>query len=284
MKSLSSAHRRYYPKPCGRERSRKNSRRLTRLFRAYREHGDAEALDILYREHLRLAAFCARKYVKRAADYDDLYQEACLGLLDALKRYDPDRGVEFSTYATYYIEGAVKQYFRDKGWPCSAPRSVKSLSLRVRDMARQLGRDPTRQEVLDDGTIPADKVDCALAAAQAWSAICLEPDDSAFASPASSPFLVCEDSSFDSIAFKLDMKAAAAKSLSFDELNALYLYYYQNLSKRAVAENMAVTENRVRRLLENAVKKLGRALEDEDDQVKASRSSADNGALIARYD
>ena len=263
MKSLSSAHRRYYPKPCGRERSRKNSRRLTRLFRAYREHGDAEALDILYREHLQLAAFCARKYTKRAADYDDLYQEACLGLLDALKRYDPERGVEFSTYAMHYIEGDVKQYFRDKGWPCSAPRSVKSLSLRVRDMERQLGREPTRQEVLDAGTIPPEKVDCALAAARAWSAVYLKPDGPSSERAATPDPLTYDDAELELMANRLDMKAAAAKSLSFEELSALHLHYYQELTKRQVAERMGITENRVRHLLENAVKKLGRALDAE---------------------
>ena len=267
MKALNSAHRRHYPKPYGKERSRKNSRRTARLFRAYREHGNGDALDALYREHLRLAAFCARKYARRASDYDDLYQEACLGLLDALKRYDPDRGVEFSTYATYYIEGAVKQYFRDKGWPCSAPRSVKSLSLRVRNMERQLGREPTRQEVLDAGIIPPEKVDCALAAARAWSAVYLEPDGPSSERIAAPASLAYDDAELELMANRLDMRAAAAESLSYEELNALYLHYYQELTKRQVAERMGITENRAKRLLGNAVKKLGRALDDERAQA-----------------
>src|SRR5213079_879832 len=90
--------------------------------------------DELVTAHLGLAEYLARRFANRGEPLDDLVQVASVGLLKAVDRFDPDRGLEFSTYATPTIVGELKRHFRDKGWAVRVPRRVQELHL-------QLGKD-----------------------------------------------------------------------------------------------------------------------------------------------
>lgn len=101
--------------------------------------------------NLGLANFWAGKYVRLGMEAEDLQQVACMGLVKAAKRFDPDREVAFSTYATATVIGELRRHLRDTSWGAGVPRSVKELSLNVaiatEELTDQLKREPTKAEL-----------------------------------------------------------------------------------------------------------------------------------------
>ncbi len=107
--------------------------------------------DELVVAHLNLARFLAVKFANRGEPLDDLVQVGTVGLLKAIDRFDIERGVEFTTYATPTIVGEIKRYFRDKGWAVKVPRRLQELNLAVNrasdKLAIEFGRSPTVGEL-----------------------------------------------------------------------------------------------------------------------------------------
>ena len=124
---------------------------LTEQFVAYAETRDKGLRDQLVSAHLGLAEYLARRFANRGEPLDDLVQVASLGLIKAVDRFDPARGVAFSTYATHTIVGELKRHFRDKGWAVRAPRRMQELYLSlgkvVTALGQELGRSPTIAEL-----------------------------------------------------------------------------------------------------------------------------------------
>src|SRR5918996_5657479 len=100
--------------------------------------------------HQPLVEHLARRFRNRGEPYDDLVQVATIGLIKAIDRFDSDRGVEFSTYATPTILGEIKRYFRDKGWAIRVPRRPQELrtaiSAATAELTQEIGRSPTVAE------------------------------------------------------------------------------------------------------------------------------------------
>ena len=116
-----------------------------------RDH-DRVSRDELIERYLPLARHLARRY-KRGAELEDLYQVAAFALVKAVDRFDPDRGIAFSSFAVPTIAGELKRYFRDLGWVVRVPRDVQELKLRldrmVETLTGELGRAPTPGELAD---------------------------------------------------------------------------------------------------------------------------------------
>src|SRR5919108_4921336 len=112
----------------------------------YAETGDKELRDEIVGSQVGLAEYLARRFKNRGEPIEDLIQVALLGLLKAVERFDPGRGLEFSTFATPTIVGELKRHFRDKGWAVRVPRRVQELHLRVggvgNNLAHELCRPP----------------------------------------------------------------------------------------------------------------------------------------------
>jgi RNA polymerase sigma-B factor len=126
-------------------------RELRQQFVAYAQSREPALREELVEAHLGLAEYLARRFANRGEALDDLIQVASLGLLKAVDRFDPDRDIEFSTYATYTIVGELKRHFRDKGWSVRAPRRMQELYLQlgkvVPALGQELGRSPTIAEL-----------------------------------------------------------------------------------------------------------------------------------------
>src|SRR5213595_2472757 len=115
------------------------------------ERSRAAARDALVALHLPLVEHCARRFRNRGEPFEDLVQVGTIGLIKAVDRFDTDRGVEFSTYATPTILGEIKRYFRDKGWAIRVPRRLQELRLSLTaataELTQELGRAPTVAEL-----------------------------------------------------------------------------------------------------------------------------------------
>src|SRR5580698_2696260 len=122
---------------------------------AGRDHSGLNEYERLRNElvvaHLNLARYLAVKFANRGEALDDLIQVGTVGLLKAIDRFDLERGVEFTTYATPTIVGEIKRYFRDKGWAVKVPRRLQELNLAVNRsvdaLAIEFGRSPTVSEL-----------------------------------------------------------------------------------------------------------------------------------------
>lgn len=128
-----------------------------------------QATDRLVCENTGLVHACCRRFAGRGVEYDDLYQSGCMGLVKAVRGFDPDRGLQFSTYAVPVILGEIKRLFRDGG-SVKLSRSLKELSYKAsrrrEEWIKASGREPTLSELAAEFSVTAEEVGEALCAAQ----------------------------------------------------------------------------------------------------------------------
>ena len=121
------------------------------LMARHRLENDAAAREELITRYLPLVRSLARRFISRGQPLEDLIQVGSIGLIKAIDRFDLDRGVELSTYATPTILGEIKRYFRDKGWAVKVPRALQDLNVRlnrvIEHMTVDLQRSPTIAEL-----------------------------------------------------------------------------------------------------------------------------------------
>jgi RNA polymerase sigma-B factor len=121
------------------------------LFLMYENDNNDNILNAIIEKNLYLAEIISKKFINRGQDYDDLYQVACLGVINAAKRFDVKKGIKFSSFASPTIIGEIKRYFRDKSNLIRVPRRVYEISQKVRFAREELthinGREPTVEEI-----------------------------------------------------------------------------------------------------------------------------------------
>lgn len=131
-------------------------------------------------DHLYMIDTLIKKYLGKGAEYDDLYQAAAVGLVEAANRFDPDRGFEFKTFATATILGEIKKFFRDTQWDLKIPRTRKERALKVREAGDRFtareGRTPTVAELAGETGFTREQVFEALDSANAYAAYSLDSD------------------------------------------------------------------------------------------------------------
>src|SRR6476659_88121 len=151
---------------------------LRRKFVEFAETRDQALRDRLIEAHMGLAEYLARRFANRGEPLDDLVQVASLGLVKAVERFDPSRGLEFTTFATPTIVGELKRHFRDKGWAVRVPRRVQELHLRVTkvidDLSLEMGRSPLIPEIAHRAGISEDEVIEAIDAGSAYRSASLD--------------------------------------------------------------------------------------------------------------
>jgi RNA polymerase sigma-B factor len=121
------------------------------LIERWQAESDRGARDELVQRYLPLARRLARRYDNPYEPLEDLVQVAAVGLLGAIDRFDPDRGVSFGWFATSTIRGELKRHFRNTGWAVHVPRGTQELALRItramHSLSKQLGRSPRPVEL-----------------------------------------------------------------------------------------------------------------------------------------
>src|SRR5437899_1304944 len=147
------------------------------LLRRYHEQGDLAAREQLIEQYLSLVRSLARRYSYRGEQLDDLVQIGCIGLIKAIDRFDLDRGVELTTYATPNIIGEIKRHFRDRGWSVRVPRGLQELNIQLSRLLEELtvqnGRSPTISELAKAAEVQEEDVLEALESGRAYSSLSL---------------------------------------------------------------------------------------------------------------
>lgn len=231
------------------------------LFRRYKEDGDMEAREQLVMSHLNLVRFLANKFKNRGEPLDDLVQVGYLGLLKAIDRFDPDRGLEFTTYATPTILGEIKRHFRDKGWSVRVPRRLQELSAKVNQatdtLTTQFQRSPTIQEIADYLDASVDEVLEAMESSSAYSSVPLEGTGSSENDDA--PSVIDRYGSEDNeLAFTDDRLVIeeALKGFSPREREVIELRFLRGMTQIEIAEQLGISQVQVSRLLRRTLKKI----------------------------
>ena len=99
------------------------------LFAEFQRTRDPQVRDRLVLAHMNLVRYLARKFSNRGEPLEDLVQVGMIGLINAIDRFDPTRGIRFATYATPTIVGEIRRHFRDRGWAVKVPRRLQELNL-----------------------------------------------------------------------------------------------------------------------------------------------------------
>src|SRR5919198_21075 len=147
------------------------------LLRRYHEEGDLSAREQLIEQYMSLVRSLARRYAYRGEQLDDLVQIGAIGLIKAIDRFDLERGVELTTYATPNIIGEIKRHFRDKGWSVRVPRGLQELNVKlsrlVQEVTVKLGRPPPISEPAKAAGAEEEEVLEALESGRAYSSLSL---------------------------------------------------------------------------------------------------------------
>lgn len=150
----------------------------TNGFQEYKANPTIANRNKLVEDHLYMVEILIRKYLGKGVEYDDLYQVGALALVSAVERFDPDKGFEFSSFATPTILGEIKKYFRDKQWSLKVPRRLKEISAKVQDakekLSTELGKNPTIQEIAQFTGLSDEQIIEAMEGAKAYSTYSLD--------------------------------------------------------------------------------------------------------------
>ena len=114
---------------------------MNELFRQYKNTGDVSLRNRIAEKYLYIADIIAKKFVGRGVEYDDLKQVASLALIRGVERFDPDLGMQFTTFITPTITGEIKNYFRDRSRMVKVPRRLSELNIAVRKFALEYEAD-----------------------------------------------------------------------------------------------------------------------------------------------
>src|SRR6476659_8856037 len=161
-------------------------RRSAELFVQLRDEAAQQPVRDRAREelvhlHLPLVEHCARRFRNRGEPFEDLVQVGTIGLIKSVDRFDSDRGVEFSTYATPTIIGEIKRHFRDKGWAIRVPRRLQELRMQIgaatAELNQSLGRSPTPREVAESIGCSVEEIIEGIESSNAYSTLSLDATD-----------------------------------------------------------------------------------------------------------
>ncbi|HVA37162.1 MAG TPA: SigB/SigF/SigG family RNA polymerase sigma factor [Candidatus Dormibacteraeota bacterium] len=219
--------------------------------------------------HLNLVRYLAVKFANRGESLEDLIQVGTVGLIKAIDRFDLERKVEFTTYATPTIVGEIKRYFRDKGWAVKVPRRLQELNLAVNraveTLTSKLNRSPTISDLAEHLSVSEEQVLEAQELGQAYNVLSLDTElggESEKKSATLLDYLGAEDASLERLEDRANLERAFGV-LNGRERLILYLRFYQNVSQTEIARRLNVSQMHISRLQQKALEKLKCVLKEE---------------------
>jgi RNA polymerase sigma-B factor len=233
----------------------------TELVIAHRQSGDDDAREALILRYSGLARAIARRFARRGLHHDDIVQSGYLGLIQAVDRYDPSRGVPLKAYAARTIEGEIMHLFRDRGWAVRVPRSLQEMSRAMavasEHLGHRLGRKPTVAELAEATGHSEEEVTEALVAQRAYVAEPLtepgggEGDEDMRPVPA----LMVDETGFREVLDR-DEVSQAMRHLPAREREIVRLRFVEDMTQSEIASELGISQMHVSRLLRSALDAL----------------------------
>jgi RNA polymerase sigma-B factor len=222
--------------------------------------------DRLVTEHLPVAKHIARRFGHRGEPYDDLVQVATVGLINAVDRFDPERGSDFLSFAVPTIMGEVRKYFRDSSWSVRMPRRLKELHLAINGgsarLSQQLGRAPTPSELAEHLGLSREEVHEGLAAGNAYHSSSLDDlllDEDSSISLGST--LGEEDPELEMIEQREALHPLLER-LPDRERKIVVMRFFGNMTQTQIAQKIGISQMHVSRLLAKTLRQLRDVLEE----------------------
>ena len=246
-------------------------RRSAELFVAFRDQSTSAASrdgarDELVHLHLPLVEHCARRFRNRGEPFEDLVQVGTIGLIKSIDRFDSDRGVEFSTYATPTIIGEIKRYFRDKGWAIRVPRRLQELRMQIgaatAELTQSLGRSPTPRELAENIGCTVEEIIEGIESSNAYSTLSLDAgDDSDDGAASMLDAIGVDDAGLEHVEIRESIKPLLDR-LDPREKKILLLRFFKNMTQSQIADEIGVSQMHVSRLLNRTLEQLRASLEE----------------------
>jgi RNA polymerase sigma-B factor len=231
------------------------------LLRRYHETGDTGAREELVQRHLPLVRSLARRYAGRGESLEDIEQVGAIGLLKAIDRYDLEREVSLTTYATPNVVGEIKRHFRDKGWAIRVPRGLQELNAKmsgtIERLTVKLERSPSIAEIAEELESTPEQVLEAMEAGSAYSTVSLSSgpgggDDDDF-DPMEA--IGAEDEEYERTEQRASLEPAL-EALPEREREILRMRFEDGLTQTQIAERIGISQMHVSRLIRKSLARM----------------------------
>lgn len=230
---------------------------------------DDEIRHEIVRRHQPLVRYLAEHMARklpRSVDVDDLIQEGSFGLMDAINKFDPERGIKFKTYCSTRIRGAILDSLRSRDW---VPRLTRQRSTKIKDFTatfiEENGREPSVNEISETLDIPLKAVKNAQPLAMNQISDRRPAPNEDYDNSLDSISESREDNPFDAVNRK-DLVEAITSQLGEKERSILQMYYIQGLTLREIGRALSITESRVCQIHSNVIKRLRSKLKGDADK------------------
>jgi RNA polymerase sigma-B factor len=242
------------------------------LLRRYHEDGDLQAREQLIEQYMSLVRSLARRYSYRGEQLEDLVQIGAIGLIKAIDRFDLERGVELTTYATPNIIGEIKRHFRDKGWSVRVPRGLQELNVQlsrlVEQLTVQLSRSPTIPELAKAAGVEEEEVLEALESGRAYTSLSLSVGGGGGDDDDLDPLesLGTEEHQYE-VSEDRAVLAPGFKALDERERLILQLRFFEGLTQSQIAQQVGISQMHVSRLIRRSLEKIRETIAEDEESL-----------------
>ena len=242
------------------------------LLRRYHEDGDLRAREQLIEQYMSLVRSLARRYSYRGEQLEDLVQIGAIGLIKAIDRFDLERGVELTTYATPNIIGEIKRHFRDKGWAVRVPRGLQELNVQLsrlmEQLTVQLGRSPTIPELAKAAGVEEEEVLEALESGRAYTSLSLSVGGGGGDDDDLDPLesLGTEEHQYE-VSEDRAVLAPGFKALDERERRILQLRFFDGLTQSQIAQQVGISQMHVSRLIRRSLEKIRETIAEDEESL-----------------
>ena len=237
----------------------------------YQTTEDDQALTNLVEHYRYLVISIARRYARGKSNYDDIVQVGMLGLLGAIRRFDPDFGGGFEAYAVPTIVGEIKHFLRDKTWDVHVPRRLKELGIRIKEAVElltvELQYSPTIEEIAAHLKVREEEVLEAIEIGGSYHALSMDQSLECNADGSTMTFFDVIgkiDDGYEKTNKRL-IVANAMRNLNVQEKQIIQFTYIDQISQKEAGERLGISQMQVSRIQRRAIKKLQEVIVKNDD-------------------
>lgn len=234
-----------------------DNRTLNLILKA--QKGDQEAQNILVQENIGLVWSLVKRFKGRDAETEDIFQVGCIGLIKAIKKFDPDFDVRFSTYAVPMIMGEIKRFFRDDG-AIKVSRAMKELSQKANAMKEQIektsGRTPTIHELAEKLNVEPEELIHAIESGYQPESLYKTIGESENPMYLIDRLMIEDEDSKEAAILERLSLSKALQNLDDRSRQIIFLRYFKEETQQIVAEKMGISQVQVSRLEKKIMEEL----------------------------